>query len=395
VKYLLLAPNAGVSLSTGGGSNFVVKQAKALARAGHEVVMAGYHALPRDDLERLHGVSLVGVRDRIRVVSGGGGWEFQAHRALPGKPSPYFALFDPRVGRWIADLGATIRPDAAWFHDDIPIAAAWARTVPSHLYVHYPLLARSASVAPPLRRTRGRGEAAQDAVLRRAAGRIVFRKPTEVADRVYTNSRVTSTACTTVWGARSTVLPTYVPAADAPEGPRAPEALSVAAFHRGKGLDVLIAAFSAVACPDASLTLIGHPRDAGHLSALQRTAARDRRPGRIRFRVDASRTELTSALERAEVLVNPSEFEPFGLAVLEGMSYGAHPVVRRSEFSGAWTDLLREGRDGDGFATVPELTEILERRLSAPSGGPDPTALGRALNYSEQQFQAAMVEASA
>jgi glycosyltransferase involved in cell wall biosynthesis len=395
VKVLLLAPNGGVSLSTGGGSNFLLKQAKALARVGHEVTLAGFHALSRDELERQHGVSLDGVRDRIQVLSGGGGLEFHAHRSLPGKPSPYFALFDPRVSRWIDRLGERARPDLVWFHDDIPRAARWARWVHARLYVHYPLTGRTAAIAPPLRRTRGVGEIAQDAFLRRTAARIVEPSPREIVEGIYANSRVTQTVCQHLWSAPATVLPTYVPVGERPAGPRNERIVSVATFHRGKGLETVVNSFLALRRTGADLTMIGHPRDPAYLARLRRSAASGPAGQLIRFRPSAGRDELRATLRSAAAVVGAAEFEPFGLAVLEGMSEGASPLVRRSEYSGAWTDLMEAGLRGSGFDSAEELTALMERSLENASSGPDEAALRRAAEYSEERFQIAMAEATA
>src|SRR4029077_12680332 len=159
-------------------SNFVVKQARAIAGLGHEVVLAGYHALPLEELERTHRVPLAGVRSRMRGIPAGGAAGYRAQRRIPGKPSPYFALLDPRVRGWLASLGERGRPEVVWLHDDLPTPAeGWSLRIRRRLYAPFPLRARSASVAPPLRTTRGRSEAAQDAVLRRLSPRLVVSDP--------------------------------------------------------------------------------------------------------------------------------------------------------------------------------------------------------------------------
>lgn len=395
MKILLVAPNAGVSLSTGGGTNLLLKQAKAFAELGHDVEIAGFHAFPLDRLEAIHGLGLGPNRSRVRVRSGGGRAGYAVHRGLPGKPSPYFALLDPRVRAWLAGLGDAVRPDLAYFHDDLPIAAAgWAARVRCRLYVHYPLLGRSLRVAPALRESRSAGEAAQDALLRRGAGRLVHPRPQEIAEAVEANSRVTERACRTVWGARASVWPTYVALRPVAEGARERTVVSLGSIHRGKGHALLLEAFRRAEVAGSRLTILGHARDPALLTELRR-AARGAPPASVALRTDAPRGEVEATLGSARAIVGGAAFEPFGLAVLEGMGAGASPIVRESPDSGAWTDLVDEGRFGTGFASLEELAERLRERLGPEQAPPDGAARARAASYSEARFVATAREAIA
>jgi glycosyltransferase involved in cell wall biosynthesis len=306
---------------------------------------------------------------------------------MPGKPSPYFALLDPRVTAWIRTLGERERPDAVWFHDDVPRAAReWAGRARAFLYVHFPLAARSASVAPPLRRTRGRSEAAQEALLRRLRSRLVVDRPQDLCESIQTNSRVTQRACGTVWGSKPTIWPTYVSPPVAGASGSAPSAVSLAAFHQGKGLEMLLRAFARTTVPEARITLLGHLRDPTHLGRLRRLASAGAGARRVRFVPDASREQVLDAWRDARLVVSSTEFEPFGLSLVEGMSYGIPAIARSSAWSGAWTDVLEEGRFGDGFGSLEELTGCLDRLLGQSSAAGRDAARARSAAFSEPRF---------
>jgi glycosyltransferase involved in cell wall biosynthesis len=387
VKVLIFAPNAGISLSQGGGTNFVLKQARALARLGHQITLAGYHALPLATLERNHGVDLGPIRGSVRIRGGPGARAFATQRRLPGKPSPYLALLDPRVGNWLRSTLEREDPDLVWFHDDVPRAVRGASPRARRLlYVHFPLQARSATVVPALRTSRSPGEAAQDALLRRLASRLVETDVPAVCEQVQANSSVTAEACSKVWSIRPTIVPTYAPPRAPPNGGRRPSAISVATFQPGKQLETIVEGFRGHRGLGSRLQLFGHGRDPAYLARLQRSAGGDRR---IRFEVDAPRPRLEEALGTARSIVAAPVFEPFGLGVLEGMQAGATPVVREGPGSGPWLDLLGEGRWGHGFRSIAELTDRFDRLFSDPGPTPpDLRAARRAESFSEERLMA-------
>jgi len=393
VRVLLVAPNAGVSLSTGGGTNLLLKQARGLARRGHEVRLAGYHALSLPDLERLHGVPLDGLRSRIRVVSGGGDRAFRTRGRVPGKPSPYLLLFDPRVQRWFAGLTDRWTPDLAIFHDDVPRGAtAWTGRVRTSLYVHFPLRGRSARLVPPLRSSRTTAEAAQDAVLRRARGRLILDDPVGAGIPVAANSTVTAEVVERLWGLRPRVWPTYVVPEPLDPEPRGRLVVAVGALHRGKGLERLAETFRRTAPAGAELRILGYARDPSVLRRLRRIA-QGTGGGRVVVRPDAPRSAVDAALRGARVVATGAAFEPFGLSVLEGMAAGATALVHRSEFSGAWRDLVDGGRFGSGYSDDPDLADRLRDLLAPERAGPDPAARDRASAFDETRFDAGLAEA--
>ena len=80
---------------------------------------------------------------------------------------------------------------------------------------------------------------------------------------------------------------------------------------------------------------------------------------RVRFLGFVNQSGLPAAYSAADVLVLPSEYEPFGVVVNEAMLCGCCPVV--SDRVGARFDLVRDGETGFTFrgSDVEDLTRVL------------------------------------
>lgn len=370
MKVLIFAPNAGISLSTGGGSNFAVKQADILSEMGHEVTLAGYHSLSEVDMERIHGIPLVHRRGGapIRVIGGISDFAFEAARRVPVKLSPYFVLCDPRFRRWIRRTIERSQADVIWFHDDIPaFAVPWMKHARILLYVHFPVRGREPVLLPRGGVQDRADERVLGWLLRQTAAKFVVSNPFDCAESVWANSSVTADIGKRLWSHRLTYVPTYVVPrpSEADEKGAKRGILSIGAFERGKEYEILLNAFRGRAYREArwEIDLFGHSRDAAYLTWLERLSGRTGSSTRAAFHVDASRDELNAALRKCVVYVHAASFEPFGLSVIEAMSQGAIPVVRQGPFSGPWRDIVAEGEWGIGFSTSEDLFHALSERL--------------------------------
>jgi glycosyltransferase involved in cell wall biosynthesis len=388
MKALLFAPNGGASVSTGGGTKVLLRLADAFVRLYRcDVTVAGYHALSPEELERIHGIPLRGRS--IAVVSAGGQGLFRGFRTSPVKLSAYNLLAAPSFAVWVRDLLRRSNADVIGFQDDVPKAAASAwRDARSFLYVHFPLAARTPRVIPPLRRTRNWTERWNDRWLRSVASGIVLDRPDESGAPILCNSTVTERAIRAVWpAARPTILPPAVDAVTAvPAAPRrAAEILAVGTFSRGKGFETLVDVLARPEAADWRLRLAGHPREGRYLARLRRRARRLQVRDRVAFSIDAGAAEIAAWRHAASVVAQAAEFEPLGLALLEGMRDGGVPFIRRSEYSGGWTDVAQRGRHGIAFDTPDDFAAELQR-IPRERDALSADAMTRAQDFSVERF---------
>lgn len=125
----------------------------------------------------------------------------------------------------------------------------------------------------------------------------------------------------------------------------------------------LLTAFAAANPPNAFLVFAGE----GPLrTPLAEEARRLGLQSRVRFLGFANQSELPAIYGAADLLVLPSDYEPFGVVVNEAMLCGCPVVV--SDRVGARFDLVREGVTGRVFPSgnVPALAAVLRELLDDP-----------------------------
>ncbi len=107
--------------------------------------------------------------------------------------------------------------------------------------------------------------------------------------------------------------------------PRTHHLVTVARASKEKGLDVLLHAFARIhsVVPDATLTVIGDGPEKANLEALARELKVDQC---VTFQGEKTSVEVASLLATAEVYVQPSRFEGWGMAVCEAALVGL-PIV--------------------------------------------------------------------
>ncbi|MEM8872777.1 MAG: glycosyltransferase family 4 protein [Planctomycetota bacterium] len=162
-----------------------------------------------------------------------------------------------------------------------------------------------------------------------------------------------------------------------------------------KGFDVLIRSLPAVHAhrPDARVVIVGgkHDREPDHLRDLQQLADQLGVRDQVIFAGAQPHEQVPRYMQAADVIVNASRDEPFGIVVVEGMGLGK-PVIGTKPGGPAW--VIEDGVNG----------------LLVDYGEPDPlaTAIGRALSgeiesaraqdraktFSEQAFVRRMTDAT-
>ena len=122
----------------------------------------------------------------------------------------------------------------------------------------------------------------------------------------------------------------------------------------------LLHAFHRAQVPDSYLVFAG---DGPLRQELQRDAAQLGIADKVRFLGFVNQSKLPDVYATSDVMVLPSEYEPFGVVVNEAMLCGC-PVIA-SDRVGARFDLVRDGETGFVYRAddVDALTRVLSRAL--------------------------------
>jgi glycosyltransferase involved in cell wall biosynthesis len=141
----------------------------------------------------------------------------------------------------------------------------------------------------------------------------------------------------------------------------------------------LLHAFAGSSVQNAYLVFCGEGPMRTELEAEARSLGLN---GQVRFLGFTNQSQLPAVYRASDLMVLPSEYEPFGVVVNEAMLCGCSVVV--SDRVGAGYDLVRPGENGFvfSFGDVNSLAAILKETLAAPERL---RALGEA---ARQQMQA-------
>jgi glycosyltransferase involved in cell wall biosynthesis len=149
------------------------------------------------------------------------------------------------------------------------------------------------------------------------------------------------------------VPPGYTPLPEPPVGDRpfarsigveGPYLLFVGRLASNKGLLGLLDAFRSLAAHDPSSTLVIVGEDGGMRPALEAKATALGLGSRVRFTgFVADERLLASAFREARLFVLPSEYEAFGLVILEALAQGTPAVASRV---GGIPEFLEDGKAG-------------------------------------------------
>ncbi|HEV8361602.1 MAG TPA: glycosyltransferase family 4 protein [Candidatus Thermoplasmatota archaeon] len=150
-------------------------------------------------------------------------------------------------------------------------------------------------------------------------------------------------------------------------GVRGPVALYVGRLAGNKGLPTLLDAWARL--PAGDLLVVGE----GHLRAqVEERAARPDLAGRVRLLGPVPDAQLREATAACDVLVLPSEYEAFGIVLLEAMAAGKPCVAARA---GGMPEVVEDGvtgllvPHGDAAALAAALAQLAnDPKLAAAMG---------------------------
>ncbi len=397
MRVLVFGPNAGMSVSTGGGSNFTLKLVRFLLEEGHTVGLAGFHSLRLPQLISLHGVDLPHAEEQLTLHHASESDRLYSLASnLPVRLSPYLGLTSGEYERWITHVLGGWKHDVVIFQDDVPNAAAPVlREGIAYLYCHYPFRARRGRVASAWRPYLPPLETIGNEITALTIERHLVPDPSEYLNATWVNSTMTDRAVGRVWPhAKPIYLPTYVesPFRDSAESvaKESGSVIALGSIQRMKNYRTLIPGFASLRGDGRStrLTIAGGVRDPMEARYLTRLVKRHRLEGRIRIISGLDHQAVRGYLRGSEVIVHPAIVEPFGLALLEGMAYGCAAVSFQGELAGGWTDILDRGGYGLGFTSPESLTNCFDRLFDR---GPtlarqSQLALRRAETFSKERF---------
>jgi len=158
--------------------------------------------------------------------------------------------------------------------------------------------------------------------------------------------------------------------ADGPAAPRGerPRLIAVATHLRRDGLETAVRALADI--PDAELLIVGGParpmlRRDETCCDLARLAGSLGVSDRVKFAGQVSQDDMPALLRSADLMVDVSWYEPFGMACLEAMACGT-PVIASAV--GGHRDTVVDGTTG--VLVAPGQPAALARRIRRLLGSP-------------------------
>lgn len=364
---LIVAPNAGVSLGYGGGCKVAVEMAEVLLESNVEVGLTAFHGFPLEDLDRIHNTNLKGFGGKIRTHYFLG-FGFTNKNLMDGLFSflpTYVGVLPLIITKYIKRVLCAFNPSLVIFHDDLPMNVKdLLGGRKSILYAHFPMAARLKLGNPEEREEEQflkKGiELFLKPFLKHAI--VMVNPPCEV---LLANSTITKNYMKTMWS-RDDVTVLYPPVDTRlykPSWPKEDLIVSIGPIQSNKRFGDVIKVLNKVKI-GCKYVIIGHVRENHYYNHLMNSIARAELKGRVIIKPNASRDYIINVLSRAKILVHAARFEPFGIAVVEGMASGCVPIVYKGARSGPWLDIIKEGEFGLGFQTTEELAKNIERVIT-------------------------------
>ena len=176
--------------------------------------------------------------------------------------------------------------------------------------------------------------------------------------------------------------------ADAASNTFNPALIYFGRFSSNKGLSALISTFISLKklVPEASLHLVGNDYD-GVLPKLQAQISNALITGAVRIYTQVDDAGLRTILNRCSVFVSASEYEGFGLTLVEGMSAGLIPIVSPIP---SFEAIVKKARIGIALDfTNPEQAAceiaLYMKRIEADCATMRSTAIAASQHYSWRQ----------
>jgi glycosyltransferase involved in cell wall biosynthesis len=135
--------------------------------------------------------------------------------------------------------------------------------------------------------------------------------------------------------------------------------------------------------PGVKFTIIGFADSMERVKYLE-----DLSRGIVKIIPNAPEEVKRDLLCKAKVILHTHPAEHFGIAVVEAMSTGAIPVVRRD--GGVWLDVVERGRFGFGFNNVEEAAEFVINAVDADAEYRK-MVMSKAFEFNYDKFKNALI----
>ena len=358
---------ANLVTATGGGTRTTLSIARCFADAGYLTHLVSLWGLDIKTLEKLHGIELGDLISKglLRIY-------YRPRRGVLTLMR-YFSYRDFK--NLVNEFIKTGSYNALFFFDDVlKMKELLDLDTTILLYVHFSFIHRMmASLYDELTGETRYWKAGilKERLMRVLLSHFFVANPKSIGNVVVlANSTITRLFIRSLWGFDPIILypPVTYPFKFVEPSRLAQKKniiVSVGAFEPTKRFGVLLDAYARSRVREkARLVIVGNLAYPAYLSYLREKAIKLGVKDRVKFLVNVDDFVKWDMLLRSKIIVHAKIFEPFGIAVAEGMYAGCIPIVFRGSLSGPWIDSVERGRYGFGFRDTDELAEVLSNVLT-------------------------------
>jgi glycosyltransferase involved in cell wall biosynthesis len=329
---IIVGPNAGSHMGTGGGVRVALNMAEALLETGYEIGLVAIDGFSMIKLDEIHGTHL------SQYEKSGSLKIFYVLGRFKGLHVP-FPVKVGLIALFLTRLLSKIKVELMIFHDDVPKPIFYGRwPVKTILYSHFPYMARIAfNMCDPFEaedRSRMLKEHMMRVLMRPTI--YTYKRPDGL---LIANSSVTKSFMEKVWGNGIRLLypPVTLPSLEVNLESKEDLVVVIGTIQPNKRLGDILAGFAMA--KSGKLCIIGRPSCKWYFELIKNRIKSLGLEERVQLMTDVDDAQKVSILLRSKAIISASQFEPFGISIIEGMAAGCVPVVFQGEMSGPWVDI--------------------------------------------------------
>jgi glycosyltransferase involved in cell wall biosynthesis len=394
-RALIIAPNMGLSLRGGGGVKVTLAQAETLAEAGFRVILTALTGYSLDTLDAIHNTKLSVLKSQIDLI-----YLFSRFKRKNQSFKNYNEdiikigqILVPLPLLWvissynIAKVLKDVTPSIIIFNDDVPIIYEDFKSIEtkSILYANFPYATKyvfNLSLERGSEETLFIRKFAENS-LRGVVRNIIYVNRKPPVDKIICNSTITAKFISKMWNMPASSIQVIYPPVEASDKAlslfpsnrekeiiewlirnKARLVLSIGAIQPNKRYEDVLYALARIRSLKFKYIIIGHLVNLKYYRKLIKITHELNLSDRVKILTDVPGSSILKFLIKASIIVHAARFEPFGIAVVEGMSFGAVPIVYSGPLSGPWNDIIQKGRYGIGFKDIEELVTVIEEILT-------------------------------